>query len=146
MSMPHVAHALRQDSRETYEVYETPERARAQALRSAGEGRLGDALTALTSAWSAERNRALDDDAADIAAIHLANGREDRALGARSRNPRPTQHRAPGASDARRLRLEPTRPDRRGVGDRGSCGQLPRPCPRRLGRVANATRHRGQIR
>jgi hypothetical protein len=82
MSMPHVAHALRQDSRETYEVYETPERARAQALRSAGEGRLGDALTALTSAWSAERNRALDDDAADIAAIHLANGREDRALAA----------------------------------------------------------------
>jgi hypothetical protein len=82
MSMPHLAHTLRHHGREAYEVYETPERARAQALRSAGEGRLGDALTALTFAWSAERNRALDDDAADIAAIHLANGRGDRALAA----------------------------------------------------------------
>ena len=82
MSMPHVAHALQHGSREMYEVYETPERARAQALRSAGEGRLGDALVALTSAWSDEQNRALDDDAADIAAIHLAGGRGDRALAA----------------------------------------------------------------
>jgi hypothetical protein len=80
MSMPHLAHALQQ--RATYEAYETPERARAQALRSAGEGRLGDALVALASAWSDEQNRALDDDAADIAAIHLANGRGDRALAA----------------------------------------------------------------
>jgi hypothetical protein len=82
VSMPHVAHALQQRSRERYEIYETPERARAQALQSAGEGRLGDALVALTSAWSDEHNRALDDDAADIAAIHLASGRGDRALAA----------------------------------------------------------------
>jgi hypothetical protein len=39
-------------------------------------------ITQLESAWAARWHRALDDEAAELAALHLAEGREQRALDA----------------------------------------------------------------
>jgi hypothetical protein len=60
----------------------TGDEARAAAVRLAREGELGDALEQLTSAWAGERSRTLDDDAADIATLHLASGHPLRAFAA----------------------------------------------------------------